>query len=85
VVRVSPITLGKVCVTAITRAWPDEKLSETASFDRFMLALKIAPGGKIDLTLAERGAIQTATDNWRLQSPVFLARARLMLDISAPE
>lgn len=83
VVRVSAITLGKVCVTALTRAWPDEKLSETVSFDRFLLALKIAPGGKVDLTLAERGTIQTATDNWRSQAPIFMARARLMLDTAA--
>lgn len=84
-VKISPITLGKVCITALTRAWPDEKLSETVTFDRFMLAVKLSAGGRVDLTLAERGAIQTATDNWRSQSPVFMARARLMLDTNAAE
>lgn len=84
-VKISSITLGKVCVTALTRAWPDEKLTETVTFDRFMLAMKISSGGRVDLTLAERGAIQTATDNWRTQSPVFMARARLLLDTNSAE
>ncbi|KQO69536.1 hypothetical protein ASF22_02700 [Methylobacterium sp. Leaf87] len=84
-VKISPITMRMICVTALTRAWPDEKLSETVAFDRFMLAVKISPGGRVDLTLAERGAIQTATDNWRSQSPVFMARARLLLDTNSAE
>ncbi|KQO66036.1 hypothetical protein ASF22_05040 [Methylobacterium sp. Leaf87] len=78
--KVVPITLRAICITALTRAWPDEKLPEAAAFERFTIALKIADGGEVDLTLEERGQIQRATDNWSTVSPVFMARARLLLD-----
>lgn len=83
--KVLPITLGALCVTALTRAWPDERLTEAMAFDRFMLAMKIAPGGVIDMSLEDRAKVQAATDNWHKSSPIFMARARLILDTSAAE
>lgn len=81
--KVVPITLRTICVTALTRAWPDEKLPETTAFERFTLALKLADGGKVELSLEERGQIQRATDNWRTASPIFMGRARLLLDTAS--